>query len=254
MNLIKTKTQILTMQEGGKILRSILKKLKAMIKPGLKTMDLEIEFLRLCEEAKVVPSCKNYQTHGLPPFPTGLCISINDQAVHCYPQKGQILKEGDSIAVDTVIAFKGMHVDSAFSAVAGESDSETERFLEVTKMASSAGIKQAIAGNYVGDISYAIQTIMQLAGFNVLRDFVGHGIGTSMHELPDIPCYGKKGQGMKLQTGMTLAIETLACQGDPDIDYPGPDAWQTRMADGKKFAIFEHTVLVTDKEPIILTK
>jgi len=254
MNLIKNKTQILTMQEVGKILRSILKKLKAMIKPGLKTMDLEIEFLRLCEEAKVVPSCKNYQTHGLPPFPTGLCISINDQAVHCYPQKGQILKEGDSIAVDTVIAFKGMHVDSAFSAVAGESDSETERFLEVTKMASSAGIKQAIAGNYVGDISYAIQTIMQLAGFNVLRDFVGHGIGTSMHELPDIPCYGKKGQGMKLQTGMTLAIETLACQGDPDIDYPGPDAWQTKMADGKKFAIFEHTVLVTDKEPIILTK
>lgn len=254
MNLIKTKTQILAMQEGGKILRSILKKLKAMIKPGLKTMDLEIEFLRLCEEAKVVPSCKNYQTHGLPPFPTGLCISINDQAVHCYPQKGQTLEEGDSIAVDTVISFKGMHVDSAFSAVAGESDSETERFLEVTKMASSAGIKQAIAGNYVGDISYAIQTIMQLAGFNVLRDFVGHGIGTSMHELPDIPCYGKKGQGMKLQKGMTLAIETLACQGDPDIDYPGPDAWQTRMADGKKFAIFEHTVLVTDKEPIILTK
>jgi len=254
MNLIKNKTQIIAMQEGGKILRSILKKLKAMIEPGLMTMDLELEFLRLCEEHKVIPSCKNYQTHGLPPFPTGLCISINDQAVHCYPEKGQYLKEGDSIAVDTVISYKGMHVDSAFTCVAGSADSETERFIEVTQMASSAGIKQAIAGNHVGDISYAIQTIMQLAGFNVLLDFVGHGIGLSMHESPDIPCYGKKGQGLKLQSGMTLAIETLACQGEPDIDYPGPDAWQTKMADGKKFAIFEHTVLVTEKEPIILTK
>lgn len=254
MNLIKTKTQILTMQEGGKILRSILKKLKAMIKPGLQTMELEMEFLRLCDEYKVIPSCKNYQTHGLPPFPTGLCISINDQAVHCYPDKDQILNEGDSIAVDTVIAYKDLHVDSAFTIVAGKADSETTRFLDVTKMASSAGIKQAKAGNHVGDISYAIQTIMQLAGFNVLRDFVGHGIGLSMHEIPDIPCYGKRGQGMKLQSGMTLAIETLACQGDPDIDYPGPDAWQTKMADGKKFAIFEHTVLVTEKEPIILTR
>jgi methionyl aminopeptidase len=254
MNLIKSESQIDAMQQGGVILRKMLQKLKTMIKPGLKTMDLEIEFINMCEQYKVVPSCKNYRTHGLPPFPTGLCISINNQAVHCYPEQGQIIKSGDSIAIDTVIAFKGMHVDSAFTMVAGTADSEIARFIEVTKMASSAGIKQAIAGNHVGDISYAIQTVMQLAGFDVLRDFVGHGIGTDMHELPDIPCYGKKGQGMKLEPGMTLAIETLACQGEPDIDYPGPDAWQTKMADGKNFAIFEHTVLVTKKDPIIITK
>jgi len=254
MSLIKSKAEIEKIRYGGKILSNILHDLKKMIKPGLKVMDLETKFLKLCDINQVEPSCKNYRTGGLPPFPTGLCISINDQAVHCYPHNDMILNEGDTIAIDTVINYQGMHADSAFTLAVGNVDKDIARFLAITQMAASAAIKEAKVGNYIGDISYSMQTIMQLAGFNVLRDFVGHGIGKDMHEQPDIPCYGKKGQGMPIQKGMTLAIETLACQGDFEIDYPGPDAWQTRMADGKNFAIFEHTILVTDKGPVILTK
>lgn len=254
MGNAKTIEQVNIMHDGGRILADILKDLRSMLKVGLDVMELEERFIKLCKDNNVTPSCKGYQTSNLPPFPTGLCISINDQAVHCYPEKGIILRNGDTIAIDTVIKHKDLHTDSAFTAIVGEADEKTERFLAITQMASMAGIKEAKVGNHIGDISYAIETIMQLAGFDVLRDFVGHGIGSKMHEPPDIPCYGKKGQGTLIEKGMTLAIETLACEGHPEIDYPGPNAWQTRMEDGKRFAIFEHTIAVIDNGPLILTR
>lgn len=254
MNYIKSKEEIEAMKEGGKILAFMMKDLKNMVRPGIDTMDLEDRFIKLCNEYKAIPACKNYRSYNLPPFPTGLCLSINDESVHCFPEKGRILKKGDIVAIDTVIKYKGMHADSALTVPVGEVSKDVNRFLASAQMAEAAAIKAARAGNHIGDIGYAMQTVMNLSGFEVLRDFVGHGIGSSMHEQPDIPCFGKKGQGMELKPGMTLAIEALTCMGDYEIDYPSSNPWKTKMADGKNFCIFEHTILVTESDPIILTK
>lgn len=253
MGLIKTQEQINKMREGGKILGKILKEIRKIIKPGIKVMDLEKTFIKLCNEYKVEPACKGYIVGNLPPFPAGLCISINKEAVHCYPKQNELLREGDTIAVDTVIKFKGMHVDSAFTVGVGIISELDRRFLETAQMAANSATKQAVAGNKLEDIGYNMQNIMELAGFNVLYDFVGHGIGEHMHESPDIPCYGRKGHGIELKENMTLAIEALVCQGNPEIYYPERRDWQTEMADGKKFAIFEHTILVKPGQPEILT-
>jgi methionyl aminopeptidase len=253
MGLIKTPAEQESMRQGGKILAEILKELKQMIVPSLNVWSLEERFLDYCKKNQVEPACKGYTTAELPPFPAGLCISINKEAVHCYPKQQEKLRAGDTIAVDTVIKYQGLHVDSAFTAGVGQISELDRRFLETAQMASNSAIKQAYAGNHIEDIGYIMQNIMELAGFNVLYDFVGHGIGTKMHESPDIPCFGRKGHGIELKEGMTLAIEALVCQGDPEIYYPNRRDWQTEMADGMKFAIFEHTVLIGTEQPEVLT-
>lgn len=246
-------TQINAMKEGGKILSSILNSLKSKIKVGLDIYDLEIEFLNLCEKYNAIPACKGYVAGHLPPFPTGLCIGINDEAVHGYPIKGRILKNGDLISVDTCIKYKGYHTDSAFTIGVGEISKENERFLNTAQLASTMAIKEAISGNRIGDISHVMESIMKMAGYDVLYDYVGHGIGENMHQAPDIPCFGDKGKGEKLKKGMTIAIEALCAQGIGDVESINKNDWPTRLVDGKNFAIFEHTVLI-DNEPIILTK
>jgi methionyl aminopeptidase len=246
--------KIEAMREGGKILRNILRQIEAAIEPELDTYVLEELFIKLCKENNVTPSCKGYQVANLPPFPTGLCLGVNEESVHCYPQKGQILREGDIVTVDTVIKHAGYHVDSAFTKGVGQISQEDQRFIDTTRLAANNAFKEAIAGNHVGDIGYAIDSILSMAGFNVLTDFVGHGIGERMHEAPDIPCFGARGRGMELREGMTLAIEILATQGGSEVNYRHPRDWQTFMADGKKFAIFEHTVLVTKDGPEVLTR
>lgn len=246
--------KINAMRVGGKMLRDMLLELKGMIKPGLDVYQLETRFIEMCNEKQVEPSCKGYKVAGLPPFPTGLCIGINSESVHCYPKRGQLLQTGDIITVDTVIKYNGYHVDSAFTSGVGTISKEDERFIETVKLASANAIKEAIAGNHIGDIGYAMESIMHIAGFDVLYDFVGHGIGEKMHQAPDIPCFGDRGHGQKLVEGMTIAIEALCCQGNGEVEYVKANDWQTRMADGKKFAIFEHTVLVTKDGPEILTK
>lgn len=197
------------MQAGGKILANMLAKLRSMIKPGLDVYDLEIAFIDMCSKANAYPACKGYRVAGLPAFPTGLCIGVNSESVHCYPKKGEILKEGDIVAVDTVIKYQGYHVDSAITVAVGEVSQENQRFINTAKLAANSAFKEAIVGNHIGDIGYAMSSIMRIAGYNVLVDFVGHGIGEKMHQYPDIPCYGKKGQGLKLEDGMTLAIEEI---------------------------------------------
>lgn len=241
------------MRAGGKILHKMLLEIKAMIKPGVDVYDLENKFIEMCTKENVMPACKGYRVAGLPPFPTGLCIGINSESVHCYPKKGELLKEGDIITVDTVIKYKGYHVDSAFTTGIGEISKEDQRFIDTARLAATTAFKEAKTGNHVGDIGYSMASIMSIAGYDVLFDFVGHGIGERMHEQPDIPCFGKKGNGPKLQEGMTIAIEALCCEGNGDVEYVHPHDWQTRMVDGKKFAIFEHTVCVGKNGPEILT-
>jgi methionyl aminopeptidase len=230
-----------------------MRDLRSQLKIGTEVMALENRFIQLCKWANVIPGCKGYRAAYLPPYRFGLCISINDEAVHCYPKDGVFLRSGDIIAIDTVIKYKDMFVDSAFTEGIGDINILDKRFLETAKYAHNSAISKAVVGNQIGAISNQMESIMRLTGFNVLYDFSGHGIGAAMHEEPDIPCFGDSKYGQFLKEGMTLAIEALVCQGDSEIVYPIRGDWETKMADGKKFAIFEHTVAITKNGPQILT-
>lgn len=250
-DLIKTQSQIEVMREAGKHLGNILVEIKEMIKPGVKTMDLEAYFIKRCNEIGAIPACKGYSVYDLPPFPTGLCISINDDSVHCFPKEDQTLEPGDIITVDTVIKYKGMHVDSSFAKGVGEVSPEDQELLNTSQEALMNTISRVSNGVKVGELSETMERTARKHRCNVLKDYAGHGIGVDMHSNPDIPCYGSKHNGPKLKTGMTICIEALTCQGSDEVI--NTSEWETKMYDGKKFAQFEHTVLVTDKGYEILT-
>ncbi len=249
---IKTEEEIKIMREGGKFLGKILHTLKDMSKEGLDIWDLEERFLEYCQEHEVVPACKNYQHHGFPPFPAGLCISVNEQAVHCYPERDVKLKEGDLVTIDTVIKHNGLYLDSAVSFGIGDLDENKARLLRVTKNALDESIKVVKPGIRVGLISNTMQKIVEGGGFSVLVEYAGHGIGKNMHEPPEIPCFGEPTQGAKLKKGMTLAIEPLVCEKSNILEHK--NHWKTKTVDKGNFAQFEHTVLVTDNGYEILTE
>ena len=250
-SITKNEREIEIMRGLGKILSSILDDLEKMIKPGIDVWDLEESFLKMCKEYNVVPSCKNYSEGNLPPFPSGLCISINEQSVHCFPVKGTKLKEGDIINIDTVISFNGLHVDSARCFPVGKINEENTRLLLTTKNALHNAISKVKDGVRLGLISNAIQKTVEKESFNVLKDYAGHGIGYSMHEYPEVPCYGDKNDGPKIKEGMTICIESLVCEGKDIVE--NISEWETKMKDKKNFCIFEHTVLVTKDGYEILT-
>ena len=248
---IKTLDEINTMRKAGKILANILIELKKDIKPGLYVLNLEEKFIKLCKENNVKPSCKKYDRGGMPPFPTGLCISINNQSVHCYPKKGVILKDGDIISIDTVINLDGLNVDSSICVPVGNISKEAQELIKVTEKCLYDSISKIKDNARVGALSNAMQKTVEKAGFNVLKDYAGHGIGYSMHEEPEIACYGDKNDGPKLKEGMTICIEALVCSGNEEVE--NLNEWETRMKDGGLFCIFEHTILVTKEGYEILT-
>ncbi|HEX9804469.1 MAG TPA: type I methionyl aminopeptidase [Candidatus Dojkabacteria bacterium] len=252
--MIKTQEEIEIMRQAGRILGKILRELEQEVRVGLEVLKLEEKFLDLCKKEKVEPACKNYKRGKGKPFPTGLCVSINDECVHCYPKRGAKLQDGDNVLLDTVIRFKGLHVDAAITVGVGSISPEKKRLLETTKLALDTAINQIGAGKHVGDISNTIQTVVEMAGFNVIREYTGHGIGREMHELPSIPSWGDKGQGVVLEEGMTITIEPLVCTGDSKVINKKGEEWETVMADGGNFAQFEHTVLVKKRGFEILTK
>lgn len=249
---IKTDNEIQIMREAGKILGNILQHLKDMSKPGLDSWELEEEFLRLCEKNNVTPACKGYAPHGFPPFPVGLCFNIDDEVVHNQPRKGLVLAEGQLITLDTVIEYKGYFVDSAISYGIGTIESNKQKLLDITENAMYEAIKLIKPGIRIGDMSNKIETTAKNAGFSVLTEYAGHGIGKRMHEPPEIPCYGQKNKGPTLKKGMTLAIEPLICEKSSKISHS--NFWDTKTDDGGNFAQFEHTVLVTNSGYEILTK
>jgi methionyl aminopeptidase len=249
--LVKTQEQITIMREGGKILATMLGEIEAMINPGVAVMDLESKFIEMCNSFKVRPACKGYAPYFLTPFPTGLCVSINSQCVHSYPKKDTFVKNGDLITIDTVIEHKGLMVDSSFAKGAGDVDLNGLSLLDTSKQALYNAINLAIPGNRIGDLSNAMFKTAKAKGFDVLREFAGHGIGKSMHENPEIACYGKPNTGPELIPGLTICIEALVCEGKPVV--VSVDDWETRMRDGKRFAQFEHTILITKGDPEILT-
>ncbi|HLD51010.1 type I methionyl aminopeptidase [candidate division WWE3 bacterium RIFOXYC1_FULL_40_10] len=252
MSAIKTAAQIQTMKVAGKILGEILASLKSHTKPGKLVLELEDEFISLCDKFKVTPTCKGYSEYGLKPFPTGLCVSINSQAVHCPPKKDVIITDTDIVTVDTVIGYNGLHVDSSFC-IAMPGSTTTRKNMAVTaEKAFDEAVSRVREGIKTGLLGSKIYSTAKIGGFNVLRDFAGHGIGEEMHEWPDITCFGTKNEGVKLKAGMTICIETLICEGNPKVETK--DGWETNMADGKDFCQHEHTVLVTRNGYEILTQ
>jgi methionyl aminopeptidase len=245
----KSKDDIRCMRESGKIVADILASLSKRVQPGMTTMDLENmanEFLSKYKGAK--PAFKGYNG-----FPASLCVSINHEVVHGIPSKKRIINDGDIVSIDFGVEFNGHFADSAVSVIAGTALKEDQRLLDVTKEALYVGIREAKLGNKLYDISAAIQNFVEKNGFSVVREFVGHGIGRSMHESPQVPNYGERGTGMELKDGLTIAIEPMVNAGTYDVLVLN-DGWTTVTKDGKHSAHFEHSVAITEDGTYILTE
>lgn len=244
---IKSPREIEIMRTAGRVTALILKELASTVRPGISTMDLDDLAFKLCEKHKVKPAFKGY--HG---YPCSLCVSVNDQVVHGIPSKSKILKEGDIVGLDFGVIFDGYYGDSAVSIPVGKITSDANQLLEVAKDSLYKGIEEARPGNKLFDISYAVQNCVEAQGFSVVREFVGHGIGRSLHEEPQIPNYGSKGKGITLKEGMVIAIEPMVNAGEPAVRIE-KDGWTAVTVDGSLSAHFEHTIAITKNGPEILT-
>ena len=245
---LKSAREIDLMAQGGRILGQTLQTLRDHVRPGVSTAELDAiaeSFIRGHDGA--TPAFK-----GLYGFPGSICASINDEIVHGIPSKKRVLKEGDVVSLDVGVGFKGFFTDSAITVAVGSVDGRTEKLLTVTSRALEAGIAAATVGNHIGDIGAAVQGVVEGAGFSVVRDLVGHGIGVEFHEEPQVPNYGKPKRREKLVPGLTLAIEPMVNAGGP-ATRTLQDRWTIVTADGSRSAHFEHTVAITEDGPRVLT-
>ena len=236
------------MAQGGRILAATVELLRNAVRPGVSTGELDKlaeDFIRSHEGA--VPAFK-----GLYGFTGSICASINNEIVHGIPSPKRVLKEGDLISIDIGVGYKGFFTDSAVTVPVGRVDAEATRLIEVTKEALAAGVDAATAGNHIGDIGAAVQQVVERAGFSVVRDLVGHGIGVEFHEEPQVPNYGKPKRREKLVPGLTIAIEPMVNVGGPATKTLS-DRWTIVTLDGSRSAHFEHTVAITEQGPRILT-
>ncbi len=254
MVYIKSKNEIEKMREACRIANLTQKAIERAIKPGVSTWDLDKIAEETMRENGAIPAEKGYPSgiKGVPDFPGSICASINDNIIHGIPSKHCILKEGDIISIDLVAYKDGFNGDCARTYCVGEVSEEAKRLIDVTKQAFFEGIKYAKKGNRLGDISSAIGTYVRENGFDVIKEFQGHGIGRQMHEDPGIPNYGKAGRGIRLEPGMTLAIEPMVVAGSAEI-CEGDDGWSIWTVDESLSAHYENTILITEKEPEILT-
>ena len=254
MVYIKSKNEIEKMREACRIANLAQKAVERAIKPGVSTWELDRIAETTMRKNGAIPAEKGYPSgmKGVPDFPASICASINDNIIHGIPSKHTILREGDIISIDLVAYKDGFNGDCARTYCVGEVSSEAKRLVEVTKQAFFEGIKYAKKGNRLGDISHAIGSFVQENGFDVIKEFQGHGIGREMHEDPGIPNYGKAGKGIRLEPGMTLAIEPMVVAGSPEI-CEGDDGWSIWTVDESLTAHYENTILITEKEPEILT-
>ena len=254
MVTIKSKREIELMKEACKVVALSYEKLEKEIKPGMTTFELDQLAEKTMRSLGAVPAEKGYDSgiRGVPKFPASICISINDEVIHGIPSKNRIIKDGDVVSIDTVALKDGFNGDAARTFIVGKASKEAQRLVDVTKQAFFEGIKFAKPGYRIGDISHAIGEYVRSQGYSVVREFQGHGIGREMHEDPGIPNYGKAGRGMKIEPGMTLAIEPMVIQGKPNI-LELDDGWTIITEDGSLAAHYENTILITEKEPKILT-
>lgn len=246
---LKSPAELQTMREAGRINASVLATVKALLKPGVSTAALNAAAEKVLRKHGCVSPFKGY---GQPPFPASITVSINRELVHGIPSRGRKLKAGDIVSVDCGTVLDGLVADSAFTAGVGEISPEARKLLEVTEGALHAAIEKMCVGNRTGDISAAIQNHVESKGFYVTREYTGHGVGRQMHEGPQVPNYGKPGSGMPLKAGMTIAIEPMVLVGTAETRVL-PDQWTVVSADGSLTAHFEHSIAVTEGEPLLLT-
>jgi methionyl aminopeptidase len=249
MITIKSPREIETMARAGRILADTLTLMRRTVAPGKSTLDLDDvaeEFIR--SHAGAIPSFK-----GLYNYPKSLCTSINEEIVHGIPNAKRVLREGNIVSIDVGVKLDNLHADAAITVPVGEVSPEATRLLEVTQQGLAAGIAQARIGNHVGDIGHAVQQVAEAAGFGVVRELVGHGIGTQFHEEPQVPNHGHPKRGPRLLEGMTIAIEPMITAGHYGTRTLG-DKWTVVTADGSLAAHFEHTVAITKDGPRILTQ
>lgn len=247
MITIRTPEEIEEIALASKLTADTLSLLEKTVRPGISTLELD----RIAEEYirsnGGIPSCKGYEG-----YPASLCTSVNDMVVHGIPSAKKILRKGDIISIDLVVELNGYMGDSCITIPVGHTNKKNLQLIEVTEQALFAGIKQAVPGNHVGDIGYAVEKTVKPYGYGVLREYVGHGIGTDMHEDPEVPNYGTPGHGPRLEEGMVICIEPMITMGSPDI-LTLRDGWGVVTADGKPAAHIEHTVAITKDGPKILT-
>ncbi|KRL85313.1 methionine aminopeptidase [Ligilactobacillus equi DSM 15833 = JCM 10991] len=249
MITIKSPREIDEMAKSGAILAGMHRGLREIIKPGMSSWEIE-EFARNYIESHDA-ICEQIGFEG---YEYATCVSVNDEICHGFPRKNLILKDGDLIKVDTVVNYHGAMSDSCWSYVVGKSTPEIDRLMEVTKKALYLGIDQAQVGNRIGDIGAAIQKYTEEEnGYGDVRDFIGHGIGPTMHESPNVPHYGVAGKGLRLREGMTITIEPMINTGTYEIAMDDPSGWVARTADGGLSCQFEHTIVITKDGPKILT-
>jgi methionyl aminopeptidase len=248
MIVLKDKAELELMREAGKIAAAALVETGERIKDGVTTADLDKFIRHFIEKHGATPSFLNYQG-----FPASACISVNDEVIHGIPSKDRIVREGDIVTIDVGAFKKGYHSDTAYTFYCGEVSEEAKRLCEVTKTARDRGIEAALIGNRIGDIGSAVECEALAHGYSVLRDYTGHGVGSHLHEPPDVPNYGRAGHGVRLCEGMTIAIEPMLTQGSERV-YTLPNEWTVVTADHMLSAHFEHTVAITPNGAEILTK
>jgi len=249
---IKTRREVEAMRVAGRHVAEILLELRELAKPGMVTAELDELARRAIRKRGVESSFLGYGPHGLPPYPAVLCVSVNEEVVHGIPGRRE-LKEGDVLSLDFGVSWEGYHGDSAVTVPVGTLGAEAQRLVEATRQALDDGIGRMVPGNRLSDIGHAVQARAEGEGFSVVRQFVGHGIGREMHEPPQIPNYGPAGRGPRLKPGMVFAIEPMVTAGSPDVHIL-EDEWTAVTADGSLAAHFEHTILITDHGPEVLTR
>lgn len=247
MIILKSDREITYMRDAGRIVAETLAELKKAVKPEVTTLELDRIAEEYIKKRGAVPTFKGYNG-----FPGNICTSVNEQVVHGIPGLRK-LKNGDNVSIDVGALINGYNGDAAITVGVGEVDDEVQQLLDVTEKSLYQGIEKAIVGNRLYDISHAVQAYSEKYGYGVVRDYVGHGIGRSMHEDPQVPNYGNPGRGPRLKSGMTLAIEPMINMGTPEVKTLN-DGWTVITQDGKRSAHFEHTIAITGDKPEILTK
>ncbi len=244
---IKSTREIELMTESGRILEIVHKELEKVLRPGMSTLDIDRLGEEIIRSYNCIPSFLNYNG-----YPASICVSVNEEVVHGIPSSKRILKDGDVVSLDAGVIYKGYHSDAARTHGIGEISKEAKKLIEVTRQSFFEGIKYAKEGNHLFDISNAIGTYAESFGYGVVRDLCGHGVGTKLHESPQIPNYVMNRRGVKLKAGMTLAIEPMINMGTWEVDWLD-DEWTVVSRDRSVSAHYENTVLITDGEPRLLT-
>ena len=249
---IKNRTEIEKMKCSGQAAAKVLHAIADAIQPGVTTYELEMVSRKAIAELNATSSFLGYIIPEHSPYPATICVSVNNSVIHGIPNRTEVLKEGDIIGVDTAVSIDGFHGDNAFTFPVGSISPDAQKLLDATKASLYAAISEANPGNRIGDVSFQLQNVAEKAGFSVIQNFSGHGIGRSLHEEPQVPTNGTPGRGVRLRPGMVLAIEAMVNAGHSSVDIL-EDGWGVTTSDGNLSALFEHTVAVLSDGPEILT-